>query len=140
MVELSQIDYVAKAILALAKTPKESIVFHAVSDKFIPTSDIIDVLNSFGFGIEEVSIEEFRKIYEQNMDENIQGIITADLTIKDFDDALEEDESDESDIGELVKMDLTLDILNTLGFNWPECDKEYIKRFIKYLNEVHYFD
>ena len=140
MVELSQIDYVAKAILALAKTPKESIVFHAVSDKFIPTSDIIDVLNSFGFGIEEVSIEEFRKIYEQNMDENIQGIITADLTIKDFDDALEEDESDESDIGELVKMDLTLNILNTLGFNWPECDKEYIKRFIKYLNEVHYFD
>ena len=74
------------------------------------------------------------------MDENIQGIITADLTIKDFDDALEEDESDESDIGELVKMDLTLNILNTLGFNWPECDKEYIKRFIKYLNEVHYFD
>ncbi|MBR3141312.1 MAG: amino acid adenylation domain-containing protein, partial [Methanobrevibacter sp.] len=140
MVELSQIDYVAKAILALAKTPKESIVFHAVSDKFIPTSDIIDVLNSFGFGIEEVSIEEFRKIYEQNMDENIQGIITADLTIKDFDDALKEDESDESDIGELVKMDLTLNILNTLSFNWPECDKEYIKRFIKYLNEVHYFD
>lgn len=141
MVELSQIDYVAKAVLALAKTPKESVVFHAVSDKLIPTSDIIDALNSFGFGIEEVTPEEFRKIYEKNMDENIQGIITADLTIDDFD--IEdggETESPESDMGELVKMDLTLDILNALGFSWPECDEGYLKRFIEYLNKVHYFD
>ena len=136
IVELSQIDYVAKAILALAKTPKESIVFHAVSDKLIPTQNIIDVLNSFGFGIEEVTPEEFRKIYEQNMNENIQGIITADLTIDDF----EMGEDSESDVGEIVNIDFTLEILNTLGFVWPECDEAYLKRFIEYLNEVHYFD
>lgn len=136
MVELSQIDYVAKATLALAKTPKESIVFHAESDKLIPTSDIIDALNSFGYGIEEVTPEEFRKIYEQNMDENIQGIITADLTIDDF----EDDEEDEFDDGEIVNMDLTLDILNALGFEWPEADEEYLIKFIEHLNEVHYFD
>ena len=141
IVELSPIDYVAKAILSLAKTPKESIVFHAVSDKVIPTRDIIDALNSFGFGIEEVTPEEFRKIYEQNMDENIQGIITADLTIDDFDgEETGENESYERDTDELVNMDLTLEILNTLGFDWPECDEAYLKRFIKYLNEVHYFD
>ena len=138
---MSQIDYVAKATLALAKTPKESVVFHAVSDKLIPTSDIIDALNTFGFGIEEVTPEEFRKIYEQNMDENIQGLITADLTIDDFDsEDGEEFESEESDSGEIVSIDLTLDILNALGFEWPESDEEYLKRFIEYLNEVHYFD
>ena len=137
MVELSQIDYVAKATLALAKTPKESTVFHAESDKLIPMSDIIDALNSFGYGIEDVTPEEFRKIYEQNMDENIQGIITADLTIDDFED--DEDETLENDIGEIVNMNLTLDILNSLGFEWPETDKEYLIKFIEYLNEVHYF-
>jgi hypothetical protein len=63
------------------------------------------------------------------------------LTIDDF--GIEDDgetESDESDTGELVNMDLTLDILDTLGFSWPECDEGYLKRFIKHLNEVHYFD
>ena len=101
-------------------------------------SDIIDALNSFGYGIEDVTPEEFRKIYEQNMDENIQGIITADLTIDDFED--DEDETLENDIGEIVNMNLTLDILNSLGFEWPETDKEYLIKFIEYLNEVHYFD
>ncbi|MDO5860997.1 hypothetical protein [Methanobrevibacter sp.] len=70
------------------------------------------------------------------MDENIQGIITADLTINDF----EMEEDGESDTGELVNMDLTLEILSTLEFNWPECDEGYLKRFIEHLNEVHYFD
>ena len=130
----------AKATLELAKTPKECTVFHAVSDKWIPTSDIIDVLNSFGFGIEEVTPEEFRKIYEQNMDENIQGIITADLTIEDFTDTEGEDEPVESDDSELVTMDQTVEILKSIGFTWPECDKDYLTRFIKHLIDMKYFD
>jgi len=136
LVELSPIDYVAKATLALTKTPKESVVFHAVSDKLIPNKNIFNILNSFGFGIEEVTPEEFKKIYEENMNENIQGMITADLSINDFD----FDEDVESDYGEIVNQDQTLNILNSLGFNWPECDDEYLTRFIKYLDEVGYFD
>ncbi|MBQ7928257.1 MAG: amino acid adenylation domain-containing protein, partial [Methanobrevibacter sp.] len=139
IVELSPIDYVAKATLELAKTPKEITIFHAESDKLIPTSDIIDVLNEFGFGIEEVTPEEFRKIYEQNMDENIQGIITADLTIDDFTED-DEETGDEIDDSELVNMDQTLEILKVIGFEWPECDKDYLRRFIKHLIDVKYFD
>ena len=138
LVELSPIDYVAKATLALAKTPKESMIFHAVSDKLIPNSDIFDALNSFGFEIDEVTPEEFKEIYENNMDENIQGMITADMSINDFD--FEDEEEVEGDYGELVKIDQTLDILSSLGFDWPECDEGYLERFIGYLNEVHYFD
>ena len=137
LVELSPIDYVAKATLALAKTPKESIVFHAVSDKLIPNRDIFDTLSSFGYTIDEVSPEEFIEIYEQNMDENIQGLITADLSISDFD---FDEEDMESDYGEIVSLDQTLEILDSLGFEWPECDKDYLERVIKYLNEVNYFD
>ncbi|WP_407454593.1 hypothetical protein, partial [Methanobrevibacter sp.] len=84
--------------------------------------------------------EEFRKIYEQNMDENIQGIITADLTIDDFTEDDKETGPVESDSGELVMMDQTLEILKTFGFTWPECGKDYLTRFIKHLIEVKYFD
>nr|WP_296895240.1 amino acid adenylation domain-containing protein [uncultured Methanobrevibacter sp.] len=138
--ELSPIDYVAKATLELAKAPKENIVFHAFSDKAILIRDIIDVLNSFGFGIEEVTPEEFRKIYEKNMGENIQGIITAELNIDDFAKDNKETEDSENDVYDLVMMDQTLKILKTFGFSWPECDKEYLIRLIKHLIEVNYFN
>ena len=138
--ELSPIDYVAKATLELAKAPKENTVFHAFSDKAIPLRDIINVLNSFGFGIEEVTPEEFRKIYEKNMDENIQGMITAELNIDDFAEDNKETEDVESDVYEIVMKEQTLEILKTFGFSWPECDKEYLTRIIRHLVEVNYFD
>ena len=91
-IDMSQIDYVAKGILALCKTPEECRVFHCMNNHLISQGDIIDALNTFGYDIEEVTSDEFKKIYEQNMDENIQGLITADLTVDDFDDELEFEE------------------------------------------------
>ena len=77
-------------------------------------------MNSFGFDIKNVSSEEFKEIYEQNMNENIQGIITADLTLDDL------DFDEEGDDGSIVKMDQTLDILDSLGFEWPVIDEDYL--------------
>ncbi|WP_303737905.1 non-ribosomal peptide synthetase [Methanobrevibacter millerae] len=134
IVEISPIDYVAKATLLLSTAPKESTIFHCENEKLIPTQNIIDALNTFGFDIKNVSSEEFKEIYEQNMDENIQGIITADLTLDDL------DFEDDGDDGNILKMDQTLDILDSLGFEWPVIDENYLKRFIEHLNEVHYFD
>ena len=134
MVEISPIDCVAKATLLLSTTPKDSTIFHCENDKLISNQEIIDALNSFGFDIKNVSSEEFKEIYEQNMNENIQGIITADLTLDDL------DFDEEGDDGSIVEMDQTLDILDSLGFEWPVIDEDYLKRFIKFLNEVNYFD
>lgn len=127
--DMSQIDYVAKGILTLCKTPEECRVFHCMNNHFISQGDIIDALNTFGYGIEEVTPDEFKEIYEQNMDENIQGLITADLTVDDFDDELEFKE----DIRQ------TTEILHLSGFDWPEADMDYLKRLIEYLNEFNYF-
>ncbi len=61
------------------------------------------------------------------------------MTIDDFTD--DDDETGvEIDDSELVNMDQTLEILNVLGFEWPECDKDYLRRFIKHLIDVKYFD
>ena len=64
------------------------------------------------------------------MDESIQGLITADLTIDDFD----EEYVFEENIGQ------TIEILHSLGFDWPKADKDYLKRLIDYLNTLNYFD
>ena len=132
MVDMSQIDYVAKGIIALCKTPEESRVFHCMNDHYISHRDIVDALNTFGYGIKEVDFEEFKQIYEQNINENIQGIITADFTIDDLD--------KEYDFGENLEIEQTTEILHSLGFDWPEPDMEYLKRLIGYLNKFNYFE
>ena len=131
-VDMSQIDYVAKGILALSKTPEKSRVFHCMNNHYISLREIIDVLNTFRYGIAEVGFEIFKQIYEHNINDTIQGIITADFSIDDFD--------EEDDFEENVEIDQTVDILQSLGFDWPIPDKMYLKRLFDYLNKFNYFE
>ncbi len=135
-IEMSPIDYVAKAILALAKTPKECRVFNCVNPNSIYNSDIIEALNSFGYGINLVSDEEFIEICKDNMDENIQGLITSDMSI----DKLSEEEYSEELDEFIVKTDQTKEILHSLGIDWPILTQDYLKSLIKYLNKFNYFE
>ena len=131
-VDMSQIDYVAKGILALCKTPDKSRVFHCMNNHYISHRDIVDALNAYGYGIAEVAFEKFKEIYEHNINENIQGIITADFSIDDFD--------EEDDFEENVEIEQTVDILQSLGFDWPKPDINYLKRLFDYLNKFGYFE
>ncbi len=130
--DMSQIDCVAKGILELSKTPEKCRVFHCMNNHYIPLRNMVDALNTYGNGIEEVDVDRFKQIYQQNMNENIQGIITADLAIEDLD--------EENDFDENVKIELTTEILHSLGFDWPQPDENYLKRLIDYLNELNYFE
>ena len=51
------------------------------NNNIIHNMDIVNALNTFDYGIKKVSDEEFREICMNNMDENIQGLITSDLSI-----------------------------------------------------------
>ena len=131
-VDMSQIDYVAKGILALSKTPEKSRVFHCMNNHYISLRDIITVLNTFSYGIAEVGFDIFKQIYKHNINDTIQGIITADFSIDDID--------EEDDFEENVEINQTVDILQSLGFNWPIPDKMYLKRLFDYLNKFDYFE
>ena len=132
-VEISPIDCTAKAILALAKTPNKSRVFNCQNPNFIQNRDIVEALKSFGFEINQVSNEEFHEICMNNLDENIQGLITSDMSM--------DDAQESGDAYELsANIDQTTEILKELEFNWPKPDSDYLKRFITYLNGVGFFD
>ena len=142
IIEMSPIDYVANAILALSKTPVKCRVFHCVNPNMICNGDIVEALNSFGNDINMVSDEEFIKICKENMDENIQGLITSDLSIKDLSDEMEEEFEDygEEFVEMNLKSDQTCEILHSLEFDWPESTQDYLKRFITYLNKFNFFN
>lgn len=103
-----------------------------MNNHYILLRNMVDALNTYGNGIKEVDVDRFKQIYEQNMNENIQGIITADLAIEDLD--------EENDFDENIKIELTTEILHSLGFDWPQPDENYLKRLIDYLNELNYFE
>ena len=130
--DMSQIDYVAKGVLQLSKTPEKTRVLHCLNNHYIPLKDIVDVLNTYGYEIKEVDGERFKKIYEENMNENIQGIITSDITVDDLD--------EEDDFNEKIEIGQTTEILHLLGFDWPKPDKKYLKLLIDHLNKLNYFE
>ena len=70
------------------------------------------------------------------MDENIQGLITSDMSI----DKLSEEEYSEELDEFIVKTDQTKEILHSLGIDWPILTQDYLKSLIKYLNKFNYFE
>lgn len=71
-----------------------------------------------------------------NMDENIQGLITSDMSI----DELSEDEYDEELDEFIVKTGQTKEILHSLGIDWPILTQDYLRSLINYLNKFNYFE
>ncbi len=131
--EISPIDCTAKAIITLAKTPKECRVFNCQNNNLIHIEDIVNALNSFGYDIKQVDDEKFIETCRKNLDENIQGLITSNMAIKD---------SDTSSFAywDNLGINQTIDILHSYGFDWPEIDENYLKRFISYLNTLEFFN
>ncbi len=62
LVEFSPIDYVARAVLLLSKTPKESRVFYCENNKSIPVVEIIEVLGSFGYEVDFKYLNQYNII------------------------------------------------------------------------------
>ena len=131
-VEISPIDYVAKIVLALSKTPAKCRVFNCQnSSNMIHYGDIVNVMNSCDFKIRKVSEKEFKEICEENMNENIQGLITSDLTMDNLKVELFEENTENTQ---------TDAILKSLNMEWPKIDENYLKRLIDYLNELKFFE
>ena len=101
-VEFSPIDCLAKAVLALAGTPDDCILF-------IP-------LNPHRPLIGDVSREAVSSLVAYNSNDNTEEIGP-----------------------ESCDNSLTMQILERLGYSWPETGVSYIRRFIRKLGEKGYF-
>ena len=65
------------------------------------------------------------------MNENIQGLITSDLTMDNLKIELFEENIDNRQ---------TDTILKYLNVEWPKIDEDYLKKLIDYLNELNFFE
>ena len=131
-IEFSQIDITAKSIVALAKTPKNCIVFHPYNSHEITFADIIDIIKPLGLNIEPCEEEEYEQVLndalaDKSKQNGVSGLITSIGSGKVKKEWIP------------VENDYTTQVLYRLGINWPLISKEYIYNFVKYLNDLDFF-
>jgi len=133
-VEFTPIDNTARAILVLATTPRENTLFHTYNNHNLYISDIVDIMRTHGFNISGAEEYEFNQAFNEaknddSKQDKISGLMTTVGMGKGEGRALVS-----------VVNTYTMQILYRLGFKWPLISDEYLVTFIKYLQEMNFFD
>ena len=132
-VEFSPIDVTAKSIVALAKAPAECRVFHPYQHHTICFGDIIDIIKPLGLNIGAVEDDEYEialnnVLSDETRQSGVSGLITSVGSGK-F-----------KKIWLPTENNYTVQALYRLGVKWPIISKEYIYNFVRYLDELAFFD
>ena len=131
--EFSPIDYVAKAVLALALTPDDCVCFHPLNSHRPLMGDVIDSMRKIGFSIQGAESEEVAQALNEALADDKKSEAVSSLIAYDNNDDIQE-------IG-LESFDnvFTMRVLERLGFSWPETGSGYMCRFLEKLNEKGFF-
>ncbi len=118
IIEISPIEYCAKAICKLTHQNRLNGVFHVYNDNFLTMREIIEYLNNYGCKIEVVNSREFMKNFTERKDEiktrNMIHIYNNKYKM----------ESNSS-----IDNNITKNILNSCNFKWPIITQDYFNIF-----------
>ena len=132
-VEFTPIDLAAKAISLLATTSNEFNTYHLFNHNHIVMSKLDKILSKLGYELKHITKKQMTELIEfySNQDngyEMVQGIIQD----------LNRDKELDYTPNTIIKSDFTIDVLKTIGFEWPEIDEEYITKYIDYLKKIDF--
>ncbi|MEG2348385.1 MAG: amino acid adenylation domain-containing protein [Clostridia bacterium] len=132
--EFTPIDYAAKAVILLSKTPKQYNVFHLFNHKHSQMEYVDNVFKKIGINLRHITKSDMTELIDMYSKENegykkIQGIILD----------INKNKELEYKPNTIVKSDFTIEILKELGFEWPEISDTYIIKYIEYLYEIGFF-
>jgi len=133
--EFTPVDSSAKAILEIAKHNPKFNVLHVFNTQLINFPNLIAILNNLGYNIQLVTDEKFSErvkefLKDENLKNKISGLIpdlnkkkTLSIVAKTLPDAY-----------------FTTLYLKSIGFEWPEIDKEYVEQFLDYFKKIGYIE
>ena len=133
--EFTPVDSAAKAILEIAKHNPKFNVLHVFNTQLINFPNLIAILNNLGYNIQLVTDEKFSErvkefLKDENLKNKISGLIpdlnkkkTLSIVAKTLPDAY-----------------FTTLYLKSIGFEWPEIDKEYVEQFLDYFKKIGYIE
>ena len=132
-VEFSPIDWLAKAVLALAQTPEDCVCFIPINPHRPLMGDVMRCLNEAGYPIRGVEGEDFAKALDAALsDEKTREAVGSLIAYRNNDDS--------RDMGiESCDNSLTVHILERMGLSWPETGTAYIRQFLDKLKQKGFF-
>jgi thioester reductase-like protein len=130
--EFSPIDEVARAIMQLAQTPKECMVFHPSNTHRQFLSDILMGFAEAGITLRRVETEEFQQALEKMMENTDLVTLLRPLMAYDM------------GAGHKTRWiestnDYTTQVLYRIGFQWPPTAADYVHRFVDTIVGFDYF-
>lgn len=133
-VELSPIDYVSKAILKLSKTPKECCVFHPYNNHTLLMGDMLKEMKSLELNTEPSENDEYEVALAKAKANPAKAKILSSMIAY-------------QNIGHGKTLYFvgknnyfTTQVLYRMGFLWPITSFDYMKRLLKALDGLGYFD
>ena len=130
--EFSPIDEVASAIMQLAQTPKECMVFHPSNTHRQFLSDILMGFAESGITLKRVEKEEFQQALEKMMDNPDLVTILRPLMAYDMGSGHQTRWIEAAN-------DHTTQVLYRMGFQWPPTAADYVHRFVDTIVGFDYF-
>ena len=132
--ELSPIDYVAKAILLLAQSPKECVVFHPYNNHTLMMNDLYAEMDRLGLNARAVESSEYEAaLNEAKADSEKASVLSSFI-------AYENMGHGRKTYGVGKNNAMTMQALYRMGFRWPVTSFEYMKRFLVNLKGLEYFE
>ena len=132
-IEFSPIDCLAKAVLALAETPEDCVCFMPLNPHRPLMGDVMKALKEMGHPIRGAEPEELEQALQRALlDENLREAVSSLVAYQSNDNTqgLGLESCDNSYTGQ---------ILERLGFSWPETGLAYIRQFLEKLEEKGFF-
>ena len=133
--EFSPVDLSAQAIVEIIKTNPNFTVFHIFNNKLISFINLVKYINNMGINLDFVSNKAFSNkvntyLNDPDLKNEISGIITA----------LDSKKLFNMNANILVDASFTAEYLKKLGFTWHEIDEIYIRKYINYFKDIHFFE
>ena len=132
--EFSPIDEVAHAVLLLATTPRQCVVFHPFNDHMVKLGDVIqEMAQTLGIRIDEVEDDTFeQKLQEAGQDPQKAEVLQSMLAYK---------AGGKERVTEFVKYNpYTIHVLARLGFHWNVTSWDYVSRFVQAIASLEFFN
>jgi len=131
--EFSPIDEVARAIMLLAQTPKECVVFHPSNTHRQFLSDILIGFAEAGITLKRVEAEAFQQALERMMDNPDLVTLLRPLM------AYKMSGTRQVRFIESAN-DFTTQVLYRMGFQWPPTAADYVHRFVDTIVGFDFFN
>jgi amino acid adenylation domain-containing protein/thioester reductase-like protein len=133
--EFTPVDSSAEAILTIMKNNPNFNILHLFNTKLINFPNLVAILNNLGYNIQLVHDSEFAdKVKEFLKDETLKNQIAG--LIPD----LKKNKTLSIVAKTLPNAYFTTLYLKSIGFEWPEIDKEYVEQFLIYFKKIGYIE